>query len=130
MDIPTVQPSAPEGAPQHTPPTPTGTPKVFGAWFSYFFGWITGLIFFFTSKDPFVRFHAAQSIVVFAILHGINIMLGGYSYGYMYRANPLMGLISLVSFVLWIVLMIKAYNGERFKLPVVGDWAEKLAHKQ
>jgi hypothetical protein len=34
----------------------------------YVLGWITGLIFFLTDKRPFVRFHAAQSIVVFGSL--------------------------------------------------------------
>ena len=36
-------------------------------------------------------------------------------------------LIGLLSLVLWILLMVKAYKGERFKLPIVGDMAEKYA---
>src|SRR5947209_4032338 len=42
----------------------------------YALGWVTGLIFFLIDKRPFVRFHAAQSIVVFGGLHVINIIVG------------------------------------------------------
>jgi uncharacterized membrane protein len=42
----------------------------------YVLGWITGLIFFFVDKRPFVRFHAAQSIVVFGALHILLIVMG------------------------------------------------------
>jgi uncharacterized membrane protein len=42
----------------------------------YVLGWVTGLIFYFIDKRPFVRFHAAQSIVVFGGLTVIRIALG------------------------------------------------------
>src|ERR1700677_163601 len=41
----------------------------------YILGWVTGLIFFLIDKRPFVRFHAAQSIVVFGGLTVIRIVL-------------------------------------------------------
>ena len=41
----------------------------------YVLGWVTGIIFFLIDKRPFVRFHAAQSIVVFGGLHIISIVL-------------------------------------------------------
>ncbi len=103
----------------------------------YVLGWITGLIFFFIDKRPFVRFHASQSIVVFGGLHIINIVLagifgmslmmggfGGFSAGLM-----LYWLVGLVGFVLWILLMIKAYQNERFRVPVAADLAEKIFGK-
>jgi uncharacterized membrane protein len=37
--------------------------------------------------------------------------------------------IGLAMFILWIVLMYKAYHGEKFKLPIVGDFAEKQANQ-
>lgn len=43
----------------------------------YVLGWLTGLVFFLIDKRPFVRFHAAQSIVVFGALHVLRIILGG-----------------------------------------------------
>ena len=88
----------------------------------YILGWVSGLVFFLIEKDSkFVKFHAMQSIITFVALMII-----------MWIANviPLIGwliagLVGLLALVLWIILMIKAYQGEKFKLPVVGDLAEK-----
>ena len=106
----------------------------------YAVGWITGLIFLLIDRRPSVRFHAAQSLVVFGGLHllrvvfafafGMSWWLGGgvgwtgVSFGFL-----LFHLIGLVSLILWILLMVKAYQGERFKVPVAGDLAESLAGK-
>jgi len=104
----------------------------------YVLGWITGLIFYFIDKRPFVRFHAAQSIVVFGGLHLITIVIGiffgvsifagagvgGFTMGY-----ALYSLIGLVELVLWVMLMIKAYQGERFRVPIAADLADKLFGK-
>jgi len=109
----------------------------------YVLGWLTGLIFFLIDKRPYVRFHAAQSLVVFGGLHIVRIVLGmafgigwwmggwglGTGVGVGMFGGLLVGLIGLVSLVLWILLMIKAYQGERFKVPVAGDFAENLAGK-
>ena len=103
----------------------------------YVLGWVTGLIFYFVDKRPYVRFHAAQSIVVFGGLHIISIILGvffgislftgglaGFSMGWaLYR------LVNLVGLILWILLMIKAYQGDRFRVPVAADLAEKIFGK-
>lgn len=105
---------------------------------SYILGWLTGLIFLLIDKRPYVRFHAAQSIITFGGLHILRVVLGsllgfGMVFGgpaHWHRfgpAWPIMGLIGIVSFVLWIVLMVKAYQGQKFKLPFVGDLAENLA---
>jgi uncharacterized membrane protein len=103
----------------------------------YVLGWVTGLIFYFIDKRPFVRFHAAQSIVVFGGLHIISIVLGmffgisllagglaGFSIGYAVYA-----VVNLVGLILWILLMVKAYQGDRFRVPVAADIAEKLFGK-
>jgi uncharacterized membrane protein len=104
----------------------------------YVLGWVTGLIFFLIDKRPFVRFHAAQSMVVFGGLHIVNIavaMIFGAGAMMMGRVGAfglgaaLYGLISLVAFVLWIILMIKAYQGEKFKVPVAAGIAESFAGK-
>jgi uncharacterized membrane protein len=103
----------------------------------YVVGWVTGLIFFFIDKRPFVRFHAAQSIVVFGGLHILSIVLGMFfgvslfatGFAGFSMAWALIGLINIVAIVLWIVLMIKAYQGERFRVPVAADIAEKIFGK-
>src|ERR1017187_8106027 len=84
----------------------------------YVLGWLTGIIFFLIDKRPSVRFHAAQSIVVFGgltvihfalgILFGAGAMLGG-GFGAFGLAALLSGLISIVGLILWILLMVKAY---------------------
>ncbi|MGB2627754.1 MAG: DUF4870 domain-containing protein [Candidatus Acidiferrum sp.] len=95
----------------------------------YVLGWVTGIIFLLIDKRPFVRFHAAQSIVVFGGLTIIRIGLGMMSvFGHgMFWA--LFSLIGLVGFVLWILLMIKAYQHELFKLPIAAPIAEGIAGK-
>ena len=103
----------------------------------YIVGWITGLIMYFVDKRPYVRYHAAQSIVVFGGLHillfivgaffGMSMMAGGFAaFGF---GAILYWLVLIVSFVLWIVLMIKAYQGVKFRVPIAADLAEKLFGK-
>ena len=103
----------------------------------YVLGWLTGLIFYFVDKRPYVHFHAAQSIVVFGGLHiimfalgaffGLSLLTGGwagFSVGFaLYR------LLDIIALVLWILLMIKAYQGQRFRVPVAADIAESIFGK-
>ncbi|MGD0779909.1 MAG: DUF4870 domain-containing protein [Dehalococcoidales bacterium] len=98
------------------------TPNITGV-LCYLGIWVTGIIFFILEqKNKWVRFHAAQSIVVFG---GLGIAMA------ILRWIPFIGLfftvvISIIGFVLWILLMSKAYNGERYKLPLAGDIAEMM----
>jgi uncharacterized membrane protein len=102
----------------------------------YALGWITGLIFYFVDKRPYVRFHAAQSIVVFGGLHILEIACGiffGFSmFGF---GGSLVGfglgtmiymLISIGGLILWILLMVKAYQGQKFRVPVAANIAESI----
>ena len=95
---------------------------------SYVLGFVTGLIFYLTEKDnKFVRFHAMQSIVVFGSLVVINMVIT-FMLGMMLpwaMRGMISGLIGIIGLIFWIVLMIKAYQGEYFKLPIAGDIAEK-----
>jgi uncharacterized membrane protein len=92
---------------------------------SYFLGFLTGILFFLLEKESkFVKFHAMQSIAVFIALFVINMVLG------IILTITIVGLflfplIYLIEVILWIFLMYKAYKGEKFKLPIVGDFAEK-----
>ena len=95
---------------------------------SYSLGVITGIIFYLIEKDnKFVRFHAMQSIVVFGGLLVIN-MVNSFMLGILLPwqvRSAISGIIGIVGLVLWIVLMIKAYQKDYFKLPFVGEIAEK-----
>ena len=88
----------------------------------YVLGFITGILFLVLEKDnKFIRFHAMQSIVTFLALFVILMVIG---------IIPFLGwilseLIGLVGIILWLLLMFKAYQGEKYKLPIAGDFAEK-----
>ncbi|HII60037.1 TPA: DUF4870 domain-containing protein [Methanocaldococcus jannaschii] len=89
----------------------------------YLFGVITGILFYILEKESkFVKFHAVQSIILFGGLWVLSIILAFIPYGWM-----LSGLVNLAAFILWIVCMYKAYKGEKFKLPVIGDIAEQYS---
>ena len=94
----------------------------------YVLGWITGLVFILIEKEnKFVRFHAMQSIVTFGALTVVVVVvsiLGQIGVPH-FLSNILQAVVWVIWVVLWIVLMIKAYQGERFKLPIAGDIAEK-----
>ncbi len=121
---------------QTTQSAQPGMSENVAAFLCYLVGWVTGIIFFLIDKRPFVRFHAAQSIVVFGGLHVINIMVGiVFGAGMMMRGGfgafgmgaALYGLISLVAFILWILLMVKAYQHEKFEVPIAAGIAKSFA---
>ena|SRR5690349_9734921 len=114
-------------------PTSMGMAANTAAGLSYIAGWITGLIFFFGEKqNRFVRFNAMQSILLYAAVTVIYIILGVVGgallfsglYGIVILLNSLVG---IGAFVLWIILMINAFQGKYLKLPIIGDYAEKFA---
>lgn len=93
---------------------------------SYLLGFITGIIFLLVEKQSkFVRFHAMQSTILYGGIFIINIALGFI---------PILGwllglLLSFVAFILWIMCMWKAFQGEMYKVPYVGDLAEQQLAK-
>jgi uncharacterized membrane protein len=103
----------------------------------YVLGWLTGIIFFLMEKDnKTVRFHAMQSILTFLPLTILLWIIGAIvsmmvlSAG-LYGAVGMWGIVSLIMTLIWIImlllwlfLMFKAYQGEKFKVPIVGDIAE------
>jgi uncharacterized membrane protein/ribosomal protein L40E len=107
--------------------TPALEPNVAGL-LSYLGLWIAGLVFILIEKEnKFVRFHAMQSIVTFGALNVLIVVFGILDgldvIGVLFRI--LWTLTLVLGIVVWIVLMIKAYQGERYKLPIAGDIAEK-----
>lgn len=94
----------------------------------YVLGLITGVLFLLIDKRPFVKFHAAQSIAVFGGLFIIRLALG-FMHGIFggLIGLGLYGLIGIVTLILWILLMIKAYQHEMFRVPIAADIADSLA---
>lgn len=100
---------------------------------AYVAGWVTGLIFFLIEKgSTFVRFHAVQSLIfniAFVLAHIVVFVLT-LILSKMHMAfvgSLLSGGLSLGGLAVWIICMIKAYQNEKFKLPIIGDMAEKYA---
>jgi len=101
----------------------TGLDANLAAALAYLAGFVTGIVLLVIEKQSrFVRFHAMQSTVLFLGVLVVSIvintipLLGAFLYAF---------LLFPAVVIVWLVLMFKAYNGERFKLPVVGDFSEK-----
>jgi uncharacterized membrane protein len=108
----------------------------------YIFWWISGLIFLLIDKRPFVKFHAAQDIafniamaifgfafwIVALIFTAVTTAIFHFPLGiFTFFLYPVVG---IAFFATWIFLMYKAYNHEKFKLPIIGDMVEKMLGQQ
>lgn len=91
---------------------------------AYVFGYISGALFLIFDKDKFVRFHAVQSIVVF-----VGFLLLQWVMRFLYLPIIFYNLVSLVKFILWILLIYKAWQGEEWEVPYLGKVARNLAKK-
>jgi uncharacterized membrane protein len=101
---------------------------------------LTGILFLVLepyNRNPVIRFHAFQSIFAWIAAMVIGMVLSMLAYPI--AAVPFIGWLivillwlafSLGCVTLWLFLMYKAYNKERFVLPVIGEWAEKQARSQ
>jgi len=116
-------------------PTSTGLAPNVAAALSYVLGLITGILFLVMEKENrFVRFHAAQSIAVHVALIVAWILLTVVSaiLGVVPVLGPILGMLAWValsigSLVLWVMLMVRAYQGREWELPVVGKYARQYA---
>ncbi len=102
----------------------TGLSKNTAGALAYVLGPVTGVVFLVLEKDAFVRFHAMQSIVVF-----VGLFLLQWVFGLTIILLALVPLISLFGFVLWLILIYKAWQGEEWEVPVLGKYARKLVKK-
>lgn len=105
-------------------PTTASNQNMMGA-LAYLLGPITGIVLLVIEKqNNFVRFHAMQSTIALGGLWILQIVIGFI---------PFVGLLTIllapVQFVLWLILMYKAYSGEMYKLPYVGVMAEQQLTK-
>jgi uncharacterized membrane protein len=121
----------------------TGLDENVASLIAYIAGWVSGLIFFLIEKSSrLVRFHAMQAIllnvvvvvvwiVIMIIVSILVLILGQVS-------SALAGIVSLLSvllylaagvgtLILWVMCLIKAYQGQMYKLPIIGEYAEKFS---
>ncbi|HEX5890527.1 MAG TPA: DUF4870 domain-containing protein [Pyrinomonadaceae bacterium] len=131
--------------PVQTTKSSTGLDENIAALLSYIFGWISGLIFFLMEKDSrLVRFHAMQSILfnvliavlvfVFWILTFVLVLVGaaiGDVIGTIFSllATLLWLVFSVGILIAWILCLVKAFQSQYFKLPIIGNFAEKFSAK-
>jgi len=131
--------------PVQTTKSSTGLDENIAALLSYIFGWVSGLIFFLIEKDSrLVRFHAMQSILfnvllaivgfVFWILTFVLVIVGasiGDVIGTIFSllATLLWVVFSVGILIAWILCLVKAFQSQYFKLPIIGNFAEKFSAK-
>ena len=131
--------------PVQTTKSSTGLDENIAALLSYVFGWLSGLIFFLIEKDSrLVRFHAMQSILLnaAALILGIGlwivwvvvaIVLAQVSEVMASLVSIVLGLLMFVFYIGILIgvvfCLIKAFQGQYFKLPVIGNFAEKFSAK-
>ena len=131
--------------PVQTTKSSTGLDENIAALLSYIFGWVSGLIFFLIEKDSrLVRFHAMQSILlnvsfgVVAVVLMIVLLIIGMVFAMV--SDALGAVVGILSFLIWLVFiagillavvlcLVKAFQGQYFKLPVIGNLAEKFSTK-
>jgi len=90
----------------------------------YVLGIITGLFFFLTEKkNKFVRFHSLQAIFFSVVWLVLQVVIGVLFSFIPSLLKVLLSLVNLAGVVFWIFLMVKAYRGEYFLLPVLGKMA-------
>lgn len=128
-------------SPGGSPPIDNGTSRLtsnLAAAISYLGGFVTGILFLVIepyNRDPFVRFHAYQSILfcgsvlafwlVWALLSKLLVLI---TFGLFALMVPVIGLLAFLGItVYWIFLMWKAFNQEKYLIPILGPAAERQA---
>ena len=101
-----------------------GLPKNTAAALSYVLGPLTGVVFLVLEKDPYVRFHAAQSIVVLGGLTVLWVILP-----FTIILLPLTPLLFIGLFVLWLILIYRSWQGDEWEVPFLGKYARGLVKK-
>ena len=115
--------------------TSTGVDARLSAMLCYAGWWVTGLVFLFAERrHAEVRFHAAQSLIVFGALSVALLLCGGASAIVLVVATTRFQMVQAVGYtiwfaavLLWLFLLMKTWRGETWRVPIAGDLATKLA---
>ena len=135
---------------QNSPPGQAGKSSLgldenIAALLSYVFGWVSGLVFFLMEKDSkLVRFHAMQSILFCVVIAVLSIALwvltflfflvGAMLPDVMGSLLALLGtfiwiIFSIALLIGWVLCLVRAYQGQFYKLPFIGNMADKIVNK-
>lgn len=115
--------------------TSTGVDARLSSMLCYAGWWVTGLVFLFAERQHAgVRFHAAQSLIVFGVLSLLLFLSGGASAVAFVVATPAFRLIQAAgnalwfgAVLLWLFLLLKTWRGETWRVPVAADLATRIA---
>lgn len=127
------------GASENPSPAELAIPNNYAASICYLFGWMSGLVMYFVDKRPAVRFHAAQSVIVFGALNIAGFVAGHYSRDAFLstgqQTNAMIafaafGLICFTALALWIVFIVKSFEKTAFRMPVAARLADLVAGKR
>jgi uncharacterized membrane protein len=115
--------------------TALGVPPGVAAMLGYLGFWVSGvLLLLIERRNPFVRFHAAQSTIVFAVLSALGLAGGAVttaaafvSPAWFHIASVATELVWLAILLLWAVCLARALRGGLFRLPIAARLADRLA---
>ena len=79
------------------------------------------------NRNSFVRFHSFQCLLLWAVAIVVAIVLKLFSYLLFLFTALVAGIVLVGALVLWLVLLLKAFLGEEFSLPYIGDLAGQFA---
>jgi uncharacterized membrane protein len=101
--------------------------------FAYLLGFVSGVLLLYTepyNQDEFIRFHARQSIAFSALWFAVNVVFMVFEsvlpHGLGIALGVLQSLVNLATALLWVFLMYKAYIGEKFQIPEISGWVERM----
>jgi uncharacterized membrane protein len=113
----------------------TGLEPRVAATLAYVAGWVTGLLFLLIERTSgYVRFHAAQALVGLGAVWLAGLVCYALAFAALFVTVAGFALLMWIArviwagwVVLWMICLFKAYTGERWKMPLAGDLAERLA---
>jgi uncharacterized membrane protein len=99
--------------------------------------WVTGALFLLLERqDRTIRFHAAQSLVLFGAVSALLVSLGAMSAlalvlsGAVYQSMRVLGdLVWVGAAAVWLVLVLRAWRGEVWRVPLVAALADRLVER-
>ncbi len=109
----------------------TGLEPNVAALLAYLFGWVSGLVFFLIEKEnKFVRFAAMQSILLSVSMFVIYFVISIVASATFGLGALLLPIVWIGFLIVWIMLMVKAYQNEEWELPLIGKLARDVVNKQ
>lgn len=118
-----------------TGPTSTGVDARLSALLCYLAWWVSGVVFLVLEQEHrAVRFHAAQSIVLFGGLTAVIVLLSVTSVAALFISPAIFQATWMVSYVvwfgavvLWLIVLVRTFRGETWRVPFAGDLAARIA---